>query len=292
MNDTAISIRDVTRSYGKTPVLDRLDLTVKAGSIYGFLGRNGSGKTTTIKLLAGLGRPETGEISVLGRDPWAFTAEDRQGVGYLSEKQNLPPLMKVRSLLAFCSRLYPQWDRELCEGLISRFQVPVNRRVSALSMGNQRLVGIILALAPRPAVVLLDEPAANLDPVARREFLDEVLDLIRDGDRTVFFSTHILSDVERVADEVGILAQGKLRVSESLDSLKETVKRVRFFGFPDNAPERPPQAFGWRVRDGEALGTLKLAHSGEPAALAATWKCQYEIIDLSLEDIFVDIARN
>jgi len=168
----------------------------------------------------------------------------------------------------------------------------VNKRLSALSMGNQRLVGIILALAPRPAVVLLDEPAANLDPVARREFLDEILDLIREGGRTVFFSTHILSDVERVADEVGILAQGKLRVSESLDSLKETVKRVRFYGFPGNAPEAPSQAFGWRVRDGEALGTLKLSHPGEPAALANGWRCQYEIIDLSLEDIFVDIARN
>src|SRR6202012_5113512 len=160
----------------------------------------------------------------------------RQWLGYMSEKATIPSLTKVRSVLRLGRELYPTWDGTLADSLLGKCGIPANKAYGTLSAGNQRLLGFIAAIAPRPKVLLLDEPAANLDVVARREILDDILDLIRDCGCPVLFSTHILSDVERVADEIGILAQGHLRVSESLDSLKDSIRQVRFFGFQNGLP--------------------------------------------------------
>jgi len=182
-------------------------------------------------------------------------------------------------------------DRRLCEDLVSKFQLPLKTRVNKLSLGNQRILGIILALAPRPDVLLLDEPAANLDVVARREFLDEILSLIREGGKTVFFSTHILSDVERVADEVGILSDGVLKISESIDDLKDSVKQVRFHHFTGIQPTEIPGSIRERRENNEILAVMKITETNQPATLATRWGCQAEIQDLGLEDIFVEITR-
>lgn len=291
MTELAIETNGLTRVFGEASVLRGLDLKVKRGSIYGFLGRNGSGKTTTLKILAGLAKPTSGQARVLGGNPWEFGAKERQNLGYLSEKQVLPPLKTVQKLIAFCAQFYPEWDRQLCENLVSKFQLPLKTRVNKLSLGNQRILGIILALAPRPDVLLLDEPAANLDVVARREFLDEILSLIREGGKTVFFSTHILSDVERVADEIGILSDGVLKVSESIDDLKDSVKQVRFHTFTGIQPTEIPGSIRERRENGEILAVLKISEINQPATLAARWGCQAEIQDLGLEDIFVEITR-
>lgn len=290
MNDNALVMENVIRGFGGPPVLRGLNLNVPRGSIYGFLGRNGSGKTTAIKTLAGLTRPASGTVRVLGGDPWSFGAEARRRVGYLSEKQTLPPLMRVAKLVRFCAQFYPAWDHGLCDGLLRRFEVPVRRRIHQLSLGQQRLLGFALAVAPRPNVLLLDEPAANLDVAARREFLDQILELIQDGDKTVFFSTHILSDVERVADRVGILSGGSLIADEPLDELKESVKQVRLFGFRNGLPEKIPGAFNVR-RDGrEMLAVLKVGSDGS-RRLADQLGCQAEECALSLEDLFIELTR-
>lgn len=236
-------------------------------------------------------RASAGTVSVLGGDPWTFGAAERQSLGYLSEKQTLPPLARVRNLIDFCAQFYPQWDRPLCESLISRFQIPLGQRVHKLSLGNQRLLGFILAVAPRPDVLLLDEPAANLDVVARREFLDEILALIRDGEKTVFFSTHILSDVERVADEIGILAHGALKASAPLDDLKESIKEIRFFDFAGAPPDNIPGALNCKRSAREIVAVLPVDRI-DPQSIATRSNCRFEIHDLSLEDIFIQIARH
>jgi ABC-2 type transport system ATP-binding protein len=162
-----------------------------------------------------------------------------------------------------------------------------------LSQGNQRLLSFIMAIAPRPKVLLLDEPAANLDVVARREILDDILELIRDCGCTVLFSTHVLSDVERVADEIGILAQGRLRINEPLDSLKDNIRQVRFYGFRNGTPnDEVPESLRTARVKGEITMTLRTDSRITPESLAERWSCQQESRTLNLEDIFVELSRH
>jgi ABC-2 type transport system ATP-binding protein len=292
-NDPPIQVSNVTRAFDGPPVLRDLNLTVRAGSIYGFLGRNGSGKTTTIRLLAGLAKPHAGEVRVLGSDPFTMGAAERQHVGYMSEKAIIPAYTSVRSVLNLGRALYPTWDGALVDALFAKYNLNPSKRFMTLSAGNQRLVNFIMAIAPRPKVLLLDEPAANLDVVARREILDDILELLRDCGCTVLFSTHILSDVERVADEIGILAHGKLRVSEPLDSLKDSIRQVRFFGFKNGAlPGDIPESFRTVRAKGEMTMTLRTSPLVTPETLAQRWDCEQETRSLSLEDMFVELSRN
>jgi len=270
-----------------------LSFAVKPGSIYGFLGRNGSGKTTTLRMLAGLIRPQAGEVRILGQDPFTIGAAERQWLGYMSEKAVVPAFTRVSSVLNLGRELYPTWDGTLADALIARYDLSRKKRFMTLSQGNQRLLSFIMAIAPRPRVLLLDEPAANLDVVARREILDDILDLIRDCGCTVLFSTHILSDVERVADEIGILAKGSLRVSETLDSLKDSIRQVRFFGFPNGIPAGDiPESFRAVRGKDEITITLRTNSVTTPETLARRWSCQQETRALNLEDIFVELSRN
>lgn len=293
MNEDPIAVRKVSRSFDGPPVLRDLSLSVRQGSIYGFLGRNGSGKTTTLRMLAGLIKPHAGEVRILGGDPFTIGAGTRQWIGYMSEKGMLPVYTKVASVLKMGRSLYPTWDAGLADSLVAKYNLTLKKRFGALSQGQQRLLGFVMAIAPRPKVLLLDEPAANLDVVARREILDDILGLIRDCGCTVLFSTHILGDIERVADEIGILASGSLRVSEPLDSLKDSIRQVRFFGFENGIPEeKVPGSFRTiRGRD-ELTVTLRTIPLFTPESMALRWSCQYELRALSLEDIFVELSLN
>jgi ABC-2 type transport system ATP-binding protein len=292
MEDYVIATQGVSRSFDGRPAVRDLNLRVPRGHIYGFLGRNGAGKTTALKMLVGLIKPDTGTIRVNGVDPWRFTVADRQRVGYLSEKQTLLPGMRVRALIAFTSNFYPDWDHALCARILQRFHLDPARRIKELSQGAMRQVGFLLAIAQRPDLLILDEPAATLDVVARRDFLDEVLELLRQEGKTVLFSSHILSDVERVADEIGILANGTLKLSEPLDRLKETVKQVRFYDFANGTNGfEVAGAFQLRKGPAEALATLRVEHDRILDQLAAAHRCRYEVRDLGLEDIFVEVVR-
>ncbi len=294
----AIQIQNASRSYGSQTVLRDLTLKIPFGQVYGFLGRNGSGKTTTLKLLAGLIKPHSGTVNVLGTNPFTMPASTRIHLGYMSESLPVPDSVRVGHLIDFCSSLYPAWDRELVSSLLGKHNINPSKRLSALSQGNQRLLFFVLAIAPRPKVLLLDEPAANLDVVARREILDEILNLCRDISSTVFFSTHILSDLERVADHVGILVNGQLKISEPLDSLKESIRIVRFHSFNQGLPgetDIPKNALRARRDSKDLTLTLRLENRpstfDQPAALATNWACQHEVHALNLEDIFVELSR-
>lgn len=292
MDSHIIETRNVFRAFGGTPVVQDLNLRVRRGSIYGFLGRNGAGKTTVIKMLAGLIWPDRGEIRVNGVDPANFTAQDRWKIGYVSERQILNPSMRVGALIQFTSSFYPDWDFAACDRILKRFKIDPEKRIRALSLGMARQVAFLLAMAQRPDLLILDEPAANLDVVARRDYLDEMLDLLREDGKTVLFSSHILSDVERVADEIGIIVEGQLKISEPLDQLKDTVKQVRFHDFAKGPNGFAlPDAFRCRKSGGEVLATLRVPDENRLRQLAAEHQCQYEIIHLNLEDIFVELVR-
>ncbi len=221
MSEPAIEIRGVVKSYGKKQVLTGLDLTVPKGSVVGLLGTNGAGKTTLIKCALGLIRPQAGEVRVLGEPAWTLSGAAKARIGYVPQVIGLYPWMKVRHLIDYTAAFYPTWNHALVANLVREWSIPLEDRIQPLSVGQLQKVAILLALGHEPELLVLDEPAASLDPLARRQFLQMIIDLAEPGRRTVLFSTHITSDLERVADRVAILKSGVIAWHGLLEDLKE-----------------------------------------------------------------------
>jgi ABC-2 type transport system ATP-binding protein len=221
MNQSAIELRGIVKSYGSKRVLTGLDLDVPKGSVVGLLGTNGSGKTTLIKCALGLIRPQAGEVRVLGEPAWTLSAEAKARLGYVPQVIGLYPWMKVRHLIDYTAAFYRTWNHALVEKFVREWSIPLDDRIQPLSVGQLQKVAILLALGHEPDLLVLDEPAASLDPLARRQFLQTIIDLAEPGRRTVLFSTHITSDLERVADRVAILKDGRIAWHGLLEDLKE-----------------------------------------------------------------------
>ncbi len=221
MSEAAIDLRGIVKSYGKKQVLTGIDLTVAKGSVLGLLGTNGAGKTTLIKCALGLIRPQQGEARLLGEDSWNLSAEAKARIGYVPQVINLYPWMKVRHLIDYTAAFYPRWNQDLVARLLAEWSLPVHDRIGPLSAGQLQKVAIVLALGHEPELLVLDEPAASLDPLARRQFLQMIIELAEPGKRTVLFSTHITADLERVADRVAILKSGRIAWHGLLEELKE-----------------------------------------------------------------------
>jgi ABC-2 type transport system ATP-binding protein len=221
MNESTIELSGIKKSYGKKDVLTGLDLSVQKGSVLGLLGTNGAGKTTLIKCALGLIRPQSGEARLLGEPAWTLSPEAKSRIGYVPQVINLYPWMKVHQLLDYTASFYPNWNHDLVEHLTKELDISVEDRVGPLSVGQLQKVAILLALGHEPDLLILDEPAASLDPLARRRFLQMIIDLAEPDKRTVLFSTHITSDLERVADQVAILKSGVIAWHGLLEELKE-----------------------------------------------------------------------
>jgi ABC-2 type transport system ATP-binding protein len=221
MNQPSIELRGLVKSYSNKRVLTGLDLAVPKGSVLGLLGTNGSGKTTLIKCALGLIRPQAGTARLLGEDSWTLSAEAKARIGYVPQVINLYPWMKVRHLIDYTAAFYPNWNHGLVSRLMEQWAIPPEDRVGPLSVGQLQKVAIMLAVGHEPELLLLDEPAASLDPLARRQFLQMIIDLAAPGERTVLFSTHITSDLEHVADRVAILKAGRIAWQGLLEDLKE-----------------------------------------------------------------------
>ncbi len=188
-----LRMRGVTKAYGKKMVLDHLDLDVPAGTVLGLLGKNGAGKTTLIKCSLGLAKPQSGEVTILGEPAWELTGPTKSRLGYVPQVIQLYPWMKVRQVIAYTASFYPRWNQELIDRLLREWELPAEDRVGPLSVGQLQKLAILLALGHEPELLVLDEPAASLDPAARRSFLRTVLDITADGKRTViFFDAHHL----------------------------------------------------------------------------------------------------
>jgi ABC-2 type transport system ATP-binding protein len=221
MSELAIELRGVVKSYGRKQVLTGLDLEVPKGSVVGLLGTNGAGKTTLIKCALGLIRPQMGEVRILGEPAWTLSAEAKARLGYVPQVIGLYPWMKVRHLIDYTAAFYPNWNHALVGKFVREWSIPLEDRIQPLSVGQLQKVAILLALGHEPDLLVLDEPAASLDPLARRQFLQTIIELAEPGKRTVLFSTHITSDLERVADRVAILKDGRIAWHGLLEDLKE-----------------------------------------------------------------------
>ncbi|HVT87567.1 MAG TPA: ABC transporter ATP-binding protein [Tepidisphaeraceae bacterium] len=218
---TPISLKEVVKQFGDKRVLQGANLEISAGSVVGLLGTNGSGKTTLLKCAVGLLRPQSGESKIFGEDAWNLSAEVKSKLGYVPQVISLYPWMIVRDLIRYTASFYVNWNDELVGRLVSEWAMPEKDRVGNLSVGQLQKLAILTALGHEPQLLILDEPAASLDPLARRQFLQLIIDLAEPGKRTVLFSTHITSDLERVADHVAILKAGKIVHFGLLEDLKE-----------------------------------------------------------------------
>lgn len=274
-------------------MLQGVDLTIPAGSVVGLVGTNGAGKSTLIKCLIGLLRPSTGAIRLFDEDPWNLSASAKSRLGYVPQIVKLYPWMKVRHVIAYTSAFYDGWDAAWVEALLDRWELPREHRVAPLSPGQLQKLALVLALGHRPELLVLDEPVASLDPVARREFLRSLLELCQDEQHTVLFSTHITSDLERVASHLAILKQGRIALFDELDAVKDRVKRLRV----SSTRELP--------RDFTVRGALRTEITGHQALTAVAdlddnlvdevrdkWQAEVTVEDLNLEDIFLELHHS
>jgi ABC-2 type transport system ATP-binding protein len=225
-----LALQGVTVSFGKQRVLDGLDWSLPAGRVVGLLGRNGAGKTTLIETLLGLREPAAGQAQLLGQPALALGDDARARIGYVPQRSDLFEWLTADQLLAYFRSFYPRWNTAKVDGLMSRWDIARDKPIGKLSGGQQQRLSIIRALAHEPELLVLDEPVASLDPAARRDFLGELVDQVIDRHTTIVFSTHILSDLERVAVDVAFLSAGKIALHAPLDELLES--SVRLGGVP------------------------------------------------------------
>ena len=218
--DDVISISNVTRRFGSRTALASVSLAVPRGSVYGLVGANGAGKTTLIKHVLGTLRAESGLVRVFGLDPVADPVGVLSRIGYLSEDPDLPDWMRVGELMDYIRAFYPAWDQRYAEELRATFDLDQDAVIKTLSKGQKARAGLLVALAYRPELLVLDEPSSGLDPVVRRDILEAIIRTIADEGRTVLFSSHLLDEVERVADHVAMIDNGTIAMSGRLATIK------------------------------------------------------------------------
>ncbi|MES2790397.1 MAG: ABC transporter ATP-binding protein [Planctomycetota bacterium] len=233
-----VDIHRVTRQFGTKTALNDLSLTVPRGGVFGLIGGNGAGKTTLIKHILGMFKPQTGSVAVFGLDPVENPVGTLGRIGYLSEERDLPNWMRVGELMRYTQAFYPNWDERYAQELRVAFDLDPKARVKTLSRGQRARAGLLVALAHRPELLVLDEPSSGLDPVVRRDILGAIIRTIADEGRTVLFSSHLLDEVERVADRVAIIHQGRIMLTASMDEIRDTHHRLtlRFNQALDRAP--------------------------------------------------------
>lgn len=220
MNDPVIDIAGLSRRFGTKHALSSVSLSLARGGVYGLVGANGAGKTTLIKHLLGLLRAQEGTVRVFGRDPAADPVGVLSRIGYLSEDNDLPDWMSVEELMRYTRAFYPGWDEAYAQELRERFALDPHGKIKNLSKGQKARAGLMVALAYRPELLVLDEPSSGLDPIVRRDILGAVMRTIADEGGTVLFSSHLLDEVEEVADHVTMMTHGRIVLSAPLAQIK------------------------------------------------------------------------
>jgi ABC-2 type transport system ATP-binding protein len=246
LSESVVNVSELTRRFGAKTALASVSLSLSRGVVYGLVGANGAGKTTLIKHILGLLRAESGSVRVFGRDPVAEPVAVLSRIGYLSEENDLPGWMRVDELIRYSRAFYPAWDDVYAEELRGVFALDPTARIKSLSRGQKARAGLLIALAHRPELLVLDEPSSGLDPIVRRDILGAVIRTIADEGRTVLFSSHLLEEVEQVAGHVTMIHQGTIALSAPLDEIKESHRCVTVrFAEPRSQPPSVPGVLRW-----------------------------------------------
>jgi ABC-2 type transport system ATP-binding protein len=274
-------------------VVNCLDLRVPTGTVYGFLGRNGAGKSTTIKMLLGMVQPNSGGVELLGHEIGRLPPEVRGRIAYLAEGHPLYGWMTVAEAVQFGRGFHAsRWNQGLLDQILDHFEIPMRAKLRKLSNGQRANVALALAIAPDPDLLILDDPTLGLDTVARRDFLMSMIHLVQRQGRTILFSSHILADVERVADRIGILVDGVLRVDCPTDHFKQKVSKLvlEFPGRPPAFPGCSGLVQAWEV--GRRL-ELVIVDFGpdQRRVIESLSPYSWDVVGLNLEDAFVDYTR-
>jgi ABC-2 type transport system ATP-binding protein len=302
---SVLEVRGLTKHYGRLVALSGLDLTVREGEVYGFLGRNGAGKSTTIRILMGITEATAGSIHLFGEPVGGDLVRARQRIGYVAQEQSFYPWMTPLDLARFVRAFFPSWDDAEFGRLVKRLDLPTDRKIGTFSGGMRVKTALSVALAHRPPLLLLDEPTAGLDPVARREFLELVRAEQKTSGHTTFFSSHLVDEVELVAHRVGIVDDGRMRFEGTIPVL---AARVRLVTRALSADETPDAARSWLVDNGFVVLRVEEGDRDEAGAravrffvetsdperldhLAAEPELGFTVTQLPLEEIFIAMAR-
>jgi ABC-2 type transport system ATP-binding protein len=292
-DDLAIETFHLTKRFGRSCAVKGLNLRIPRGRAFGLLGPNGAGKSTTIRMLIGTLAPTLGQARVLGIDVRDNPTLVKQKVGYVPETHHIYRWMRVSEVIGFCQSCYTSWNDQLCRELLDRFGLDPQKKVKHLSKGMLVKLSLLLAVAHEPELLLLDEPLSGLDPIAREEFLDGVLQVICDRGQTVLISSHMLDDVRRLADSVAILYEGQILVQGNVDELLATTKRVAVTLRDGSRPDKAPDGTIWqRVQGREWLTTIRdFSLEKEQQFRALEYAERVDVIDLDLEELFKDYVK-
>jgi ABC-2 type transport system ATP-binding protein len=291
MPDMIVTHR-LTKYYDRRRVVDALDLHVAQGRVYGLLGRNGAGKSTVIKMLLGMVHPDYGRAEVLGEDALQLRPATRARIAYLAEGHPLYRWMTVGEAVRFARAFYPNWNGRLLDQILDHFQLSPRARIRRLSNGERAQVSLALAVAADPELLILDDPTLGLDTVVRRDFLESLIQIIQRRGRTILFSSHILGDVERVADRIGVLVDGVLRVDCPTDYFKESIRKIvlEFDRAPPEFPACPGLVSNRQVGHKRELVVVGYSDEHRRAAESLGPRSM-DVIELNLEDAFIEYTR-
>jgi ABC-2 type transport system ATP-binding protein len=285
-----IRVHALTKAYGSVQALAHVDFEVHAGEVVGFLGRNGAGKSTTIRILMGITRPTSGEVSMFGVPLGRDVVEWRRKIGYVAQEQSFYGWMTPVSIGRFVRGFFPTWDDAEYKRLIASMDLPPARKIQTFSGGMKVKLALCLALAHRPPLLLLDEPTAGLDPVARREFLEIVRDEQARSGRTTFFSSHLVDEIELVSQRVAIVDQGRTRYEGTIDALLERVRSVQAPPENEDALRAEVESCGGRVLARGPRGETVIELPD--AAAVGTLGARTELGRVPLEEAFIAMVRH
>ena len=291
MTSTVTAAR-LGKAFGDKHVLRDISFEVSPGDVIGVLGKNGAGKTTLLEVMLGFTPPTSGGIQVFGHESLHLPGDVKSRVGFVPQQDELLDQLTVRDQLRVIASFYSHWDSALIDRLCTEWGVDLGARIKGMSVGERQKLSILLAFGHQPALLILDEPVASLDPIARRQFLEQLLAISTDGQRAIVFSSHIVSDIERLANRIWILKEGRLDWQGDLDSLKESIVRLHIRGSGAELPQLSiPGVINIR-RDGAfATAVVRDWTPEAQEALEKSASVQIEVETLGLEEIFVELHR-